>query len=244
MDRGRTFYICLFCGLIALGLLLLNTNLPAQLVFETKPYARLVLASGNLDGWTAEKLGLDPGQFEMVKNNYAEYLRRHKTDDDSESEGSDSDTKEEETYAIIVPTTKVSGIISKYKLNNDDEDDDDDDDRKKRREAEEDDDDDDEDDDANGEQQAVKLLTTTEKVEKDKEEEESESSDEDGDESDEEMPLEQKLQEVPLRQTVGIGLFHAQVCDVSRRNRQRCYTVSVNEAIMEMNEEASFMTSD
>lgn len=95
MERGRTFYITLVSGLVALILLLISVNTPAQLVFESKPYARVVLGSGKLDGWTAAKLGLNSVQFNMVKSNYAEYLRRHKSADDS-SDSSDSDSSDED----------------------------------------------------------------------------------------------------------------------------------------------------
>lgn len=96
MERGRTFYITLASGLVALILLLISVNTPDQLVFESKPYARVVLESGKLDGWTAAKLGLNSVQFTMVKNNYAEYLRRHKSSDDSDSD-SDSDSEDSDS---------------------------------------------------------------------------------------------------------------------------------------------------
>ena len=91
MERGRTFYITLVSGLIALGLLLVAVNLPAQLVFETKPYALVVLRSGKLDGWTAKELGLTSVELEHVKNNYVEFLSRHRTTDDSDESDSSSD---------------------------------------------------------------------------------------------------------------------------------------------------------
>lgn len=90
MERGRTFYISLASGLLALGLLLTSANLPAQLVIETKPYALVVLKSGKLDGWTAEQLGITSVQLNMVKNNYDKFLSGHRTADNSDSEDSDS----------------------------------------------------------------------------------------------------------------------------------------------------------
>ena len=97
MDRGRSFYICLFSGVVALGLLMVSVNLPSQLVFESRPYARVVLASGNIDNWSARQLNVDPSQFKMVKANYAKYLTKNKNQaDDSESEDSSDEDGEDD----------------------------------------------------------------------------------------------------------------------------------------------------
>jgi hypothetical protein len=99
MERGRTFYVALVGGIIALVLLLVSVNLPAQLVIESKPYTLVVLKSGKLDGWTAKELGLSSAEFELVKNNYAQFLSRHQTSDYSDSSDSSEEDDNDGKYA-------------------------------------------------------------------------------------------------------------------------------------------------
>ncbi|XP_053401513.1 uncharacterized protein LOC123549250 [Mercenaria mercenaria] len=271
MERGRTFYITLVSGLVALVLLLVSLYLPAQLVFESKPYALVVLKSGNLDGWSAEELGLTSAQLDMVKNNYEEFLSRHKTADDSEDSDSSDDDDTDGSHKIVhMDNLKSSDKVSYHthahggKENhenddnddrdnnvdddddnhNDDEgnndDDDDDDKRRKRRDADDDDDD-----------KGVEAEDGDDDDDDDDDDESSSSSSSSDDDSDEEsssdsvvLTLEQRLQGKAVSQTVGFGLFHGTMCSVMKTSKERCHSISVNEAIFAVKQEVTFMEND
>lgn len=104
MEKRRAFYISLICGLAAFALLIASVNLPSQLVFETKPYARLVMLSEHPDNWTFEQLGIEHSELEFVKENYAKFMQRNKAGSDS-SDSDDSDEEDEE-----VETGKICSV--------------------------------------------------------------------------------------------------------------------------------------
>ena len=95
MEVGRTFFVTLVCGLITLALLMAGVFLPAQLTFESRPYARAIMLSGKLQARTADELGITQNQLEMVKLNYREFLKRNKVDEGSDS--SDSSDYDEDS---------------------------------------------------------------------------------------------------------------------------------------------------
>lgn len=95
MNIGRTFFITLVSGSLALTLLFVGIGLPGQLGFESRPFARAVLLSGKLNDWTAAELGITEGQYEVVKAHYHEFLRRNKADEEESSDSLDTEDVEE-----------------------------------------------------------------------------------------------------------------------------------------------------
>ncbi|XP_060597016.1 uncharacterized protein LOC132750941 isoform X1 [Ruditapes philippinarum] len=253
MERGRTFYVALVGGIIALVLLLVSVNLPAQLVIESKPYTLVVLKSGKLDGWTAKELGLSSAEFELVKNNYAQFLSRHQTSDYSDSSDSSEEDDNDGTFVHVISgkdganvtystdetvhkeNAVAEGTLNKNHDNNDNIK------RKRADDAEEKEDDDEKDGDEEEEGQMTAKNTMDESSSSSSDsdsEGDSESSDSD------EMTLEQRLQDQPITQNIRLGLFHGTVCSVMKNARERCKSVSVNEAIYAMNHDVSFISSD
>jgi len=94
MNRGRTCYIALTCGIITLALLLVSVYQPMQFTFETHPYARVALLSGNAYHFTAADVGLEPETLAKVQENYQDFLQRNKmlkyeSESSDESESTD-----------------------------------------------------------------------------------------------------------------------------------------------------------
>ncbi|XP_060597017.1 uncharacterized protein LOC132750941 isoform X2 [Ruditapes philippinarum] len=222
MERGRTFYVALVGGIIALVLLLVSVNLPAQLVIESKPYTLVVLKSGKLDGWTAKELGLSSAEFELVKNNYAQFLSRHQTSDYSDSSDSSEEDDNDGTFVHVISGKDGANVT--YST--------DETVHKENAVAEG-------DEEEEGQMTAKNTMDESSSSSSDSDSEgDSESSDSD------EMTLEQRLQDQPITQNIRLGLFHGTVCSVMKNARERCKSVSVNEAIYAMNHDVSFISSD
>lgn len=239
-------------GLLALGLILVSIYFPAQLVFESKPYARLVLSSGHMDSWSAGQLGLDEEDFQLAKDQYTEYLKIHKLkifDDDSDSD------EDDEVDSSLASDENRAAPIPPIDLDNDDADDINDVDKRRKRQitrrAVDDDndgdadvDDDDnaaeeaEDDDVNAAQKNDNVASVS-------------SSDLPGgvdsdpyEDMHPEAVLELILKDKPLKQTIGLGLFKGHRCIVQQDFREMCEKISVQAGLDYMKEEASFMDSD
>ena len=95
MERGPKFYIALAAGVVSVVFLISGLCVPLQMVFELKPFARVVLQSGNLANWTAESLHLDQDTFQKVRDNYQEYLTSNRRGGDDSSDSDDGEESSE-----------------------------------------------------------------------------------------------------------------------------------------------------
>lgn len=114
---ARSVFISLLLGIITLVLFLLGLSLPMHIVFEVKPYARQILASGMLNNWTAEKLDLTPADYKLLKQRYSDFIKKNRNlkhrDDSSESSSSEEDDSMTSSESVNKESRRQIKIVSR-----------------------------------------------------------------------------------------------------------------------------------
>ena len=113
MDCGRCCFAVFASSIISLALLITSMSVPYHIVVVTNPYARYVLGSGQLDSWSANRMGLDSDLLKELEENYVEFIRNLLPDIDyGDSEGREMKTGLSHFFLCVCLSVSLSHLSS------------------------------------------------------------------------------------------------------------------------------------